>query len=147
MDPEYADFLLHTDGWPAVLQDIDLFGTADFGGAGYLEAAELVRVIAEETEIGTGGEFAHLIPIGASRTSIDIFAMPRTTGPHRTTPVIWLAGGEVERYRTFSDFFRSMITENLAEAESLEPSLPALDPPCGERPSGGGIRGDAHRWR
>lgn len=119
LDPEYADFLLHADGWPAILQDIDLFGTADFGTAVYAEAEELVRVIEDEVEIERGTNASRLIPIGASRADIDILVMSRSEEPNRLAPVIWLAGGEIERYRTFSDFFRGMITENLGEAGSL----------------------------
>ncbi|MFJ6822975.1 hypothetical protein ACIQRJ_21535 [Streptomyces niveus] len=119
VDPEYADFLLHADGWPAILQDIDLFGTEDFGGAAYIEAEGLVRVIEDEVEIERGDDFSRLIPIGASRTDIDILVMPCARVANRLAPVIWLAGGEIERYRTFSDFFRGMIAENHAEADSL----------------------------
>ncbi|MFI5618560.1 hypothetical protein [Streptomyces sp. NPDC051567] len=51
VDPEYTDFLLHADGWSAILQDIDPFGTADFDTDAYAEAEELVRVIEDEVEI------------------------------------------------------------------------------------------------
>lgn len=119
VDPEYADFLLHADGWSAILQDIDLFGTADFYTDAYAEAEELVRVIEDEVEIEHGESFTRLIPIGASRTDIDILVMPCASDLKRPAPVIWLAGGEIERYRTFSDFFRGMIAENTAEADSL----------------------------
>ncbi|WP_244177093.1 SMI1/KNR4 family protein [Streptomyces albus] len=119
VDPEYAEFLLHADGWPAILQDIDLFGTPDFGTAAYTEAEELVRVIEDEVEIERGDHLSRLIPIGASRTDIDILVMPCLRDPNRLAPVIWIAGGEIERYRTFSEFFRGMIVENRGEADSL----------------------------
>ncbi|MDO0914301.1 SMI1/KNR4 family protein [Streptomyces sp. DT2A-34] len=119
LDPEYADFLRHADGWPAILQDIDLFGTADFGSAAYAEAEELVRVIEDEVEIERGASRAPLIPIGASRTDIDILVMPWEKDLPCSGPVIWLAGAEIERYRTFSDFFRGMIAHNLKEANDL----------------------------
>lgn len=119
IDPEYVDFLLHADGWPAILQDIDLFGTADFSTTAYADAEELVHVIQDEVEICRGEDFTRLIPIGASRTDIDILVMPCVKELNRRAPVIWLAGGEVEKYRTFSDFFRGMIVENQAEADSL----------------------------
>ncbi|MGW9480762.1 hypothetical protein ACWGRK_21570 [Saccharomonospora azurea] len=119
MDPEYADFLRHADGWPAVLQDIDLFGTGDYGSDAYMEAEELVRVIEDEAEIKRGEGFSRLIPIGASRTDIDILVMPCMAESKRPAEIIWLAGGEVERYRTFSEFFRGMIAENHAEADAL----------------------------
>lgn len=119
VDPQYADFLRHADGWPAILQDIDLFGTADYGSDAYMEAEELVRVIGDEADIRRGEGFSRLIPIGASRTDIDILVMPCMTEPKRPAETIWLAGGEVERYRTFSEFFRGMIAENHAEADAL----------------------------
>lgn len=119
VDPEYAEFLLHADGWPAVLQDIDLFGTADFGSAAYAEAQELVRVTEDEGIVERESGSARLIPMGASRTDIDILVMPGATEIMRPAPVIWLAGGEIERYRTFSEFFRGVIAENHAEADSL----------------------------
>lgn len=119
VDPDYADFLRNADGWPAILQDIDLFGTSDFGTVGYVEASELVSVIEEEAGAGDGEGLGRLIPVGASRSDIDIFAMPCLEVPDRLAPVIWFAGGEIERYRTFTDFFRGMIAENHAEAESL----------------------------
>ncbi|EHY87326.1 hypothetical protein SacazDRAFT_00347 [Saccharomonospora azurea NA-128] len=119
VDPEYADFLRHADGWPAVLQDIDLFGTGDYGSDAYMEAEELVRVIEDEAEIKRGEGFSRLIPIGASRTDIDILVMPCMAESKRPAEIIWLAGGEVERYRTFSEFFRGMIAENHAEADAL----------------------------
>ncbi|RKN72694.1 SMI1/KNR4 family protein [Streptomyces klenkii] len=119
VDPEYANFLLHADGWPAILQDIDLFGTADFGTAAYTEAEELVRVIEDELVIERGKNFSRLIPIGASQTDIDVLVMPCGKGSNQPAQVIWLAGGEIERYPSFSDFFRGMIYENITEADSL----------------------------
>ncbi|MCF6524441.1 hypothetical protein HOY81_15275 [Streptomyces sp. JJ36] len=119
MDADHADFLRRADGWPAILQDIDLFGTAEFGTTAYVEAEELVRVIEGEIDIRRGGS-SRLIPIGASRTDVDILVMPCGSGSRESAPVIWLAGGEVERYGSFPDFFRGMIEHNLAEANALD---------------------------
>ncbi|WP_332308189.1 SMI1/KNR4 family protein [Salinispora pacifica] len=119
LDLEYADFLRHSDGWPAILQDIDLFGVAEFGTAAFADAEELVRVVEGEVVIERGEGFSRLVPIGASRTGIDILVMPCVEGRNRPAAVIWLAGGVVERYGTFSDFFRGMIAENHAEADAL----------------------------
>ncbi|MEU7377344.1 hypothetical protein [Streptomyces albidoflavus] len=119
LDVEYADFLLHADGWPAILQDIDLFGSVDFGTSAYAQAEELVRVIEAEVDIGRGPCEGRLIPVGASRTDIDIFVVPCRMDSPSPSPVIWLAGGEIERYRSFSDFFRGMISENRSEADAL----------------------------
>lgn len=119
VDREYADFLAHADGWPAILQDIDLFGTTEFDSAAFVEADELVRVTEDEVMIGGRDGLVRWVPIGASRTDIDVLVMPCVSESNRSAPVIWLAGAEVERYETFSSFFRAMIAENDAEAESL----------------------------
>lgn len=119
VDREYADFLERADGWPAILQDIDLFGTPDFGSPAFIEAEELVRVTADEVAIERREGFDRWIPIGASRTDIDLLVMPCVREPSRSAPVIWLAGAEIERYETFTDFFRAMIAANHAEADSL----------------------------
>ncbi|GAA1933922.1 hypothetical protein GCM10009716_46310 [Streptomyces sodiiphilus] len=120
VDPEYADFLLHSNGWPAILQDIDLFGTADFGTLPYVEAKELLHIIETEGDVRLAANSSHLIPIGASRADIDIFAMSCASVPGRPAVVAWIAGGEIERYSSFREFFRGMIAENYAEAESLK---------------------------
>ncbi|WP_348533298.1 SMI1/KNR4 family protein [Kitasatospora sp. MAA4] len=118
LDSEYADFLLCANGWPAILQDIDLFGTEDFRSGGFSEARELLNLLEPEALAGDETSGVDLFPIGASRTDIDILAMPLkgTGGP---APVIWIAGLEVERFSTFSTFFRAMIDHNLKEAEEL----------------------------
>lgn len=119
VDLEHADFLRHSDGWPAILQDIDLFGAAEFCDAAYADAEELVRVVEDEMVIERGEGSSRFVPIGASRTGIDILVMPRIADRTRPAAVIWLAGGVVERYGTFSEFFRGMIAENHAEADAL----------------------------
>ncbi|WP_437019692.1 hypothetical protein [Streptomyces sp. enrichment culture] len=119
LDGEHSGFLAHADGWPAILQDIDLFGTADFGTALYAEAVELVRVIGDELELTQKGPDARVVPIGASRSDIDIIAMVCDREPRQPAAVVWLAGGVIERYASFSEFFRGMIAENLAEADAL----------------------------
>ena len=118
IDRAYASFLSHADGWPAIMQDIDLFGSAELLGTRFDEARELVAALEPETLTASGLDPDALVPIGASRTSIDIFVMPQARGA-RLSPVVWIAGLEVERYVAFDDFFTGMIEHNLAEASDL----------------------------
>ncbi|MFD0635753.1 hypothetical protein ACFQ9X_33575 [Catenulispora yoronensis] len=48
LDRDYLDFLLHADGWPAFLQDIDLFGACDIGGEALSEAREMIQYLEPE---------------------------------------------------------------------------------------------------
>ncbi|MFD9977119.1 hypothetical protein [Streptomyces sp. NPDC059017] len=118
LDSQYAEFLVHADGWPAFMQDVDLFGTSDLLGAPFDEAARLLSTLEPEVVDAGALDVAALIPVGASRTGIDLFVMPQAGGS-TPNPVIWLAGLEVERYVSFEEFFPAMIEENLGEAADL----------------------------
>ncbi|AZK97316.1 MULTISPECIES: SMI1/KNR4 family protein [Streptomyces] len=128
VDPDYAAFLRHADGWPGILQDIDLFGTRDFGTSAYADAEESVRTIQEVARIERDRGFSRLVPIGASRDDIDVLVLHGNGKPDRRNPVSWFAGGEVERYPTFTDFFLAMIAANEAEADFL--ARPGRPGPC-----------------
>ncbi|MFF0560654.1 SMI1/KNR4 family protein [Streptomyces sp. NPDC004266] len=119
LDNEYVSFLLEADGWPALMQDVDLFGTEELRGSPALETARrLLKTLEPEALASAGLDLDAVLPIAASTTTIDFFVMPvlRGSGP---APVVWIAGAEVERYSSFTDFFRHMIDENLSEADSL----------------------------
>ncbi|GAU65971.1 hypothetical protein SSP35_02_03400 [Streptomyces sp. NBRC 110611] len=119
LDSDYASFLLQADGWPAILQDIDLFGTGELlGSQVFSEARELMETLEPEVLETSNITPESALPIGASRTGIDMFLMPQAASGN-PAPVIWIAGYEVERYRTFSDFFRGMIDHNLEEVNDL----------------------------
>jgi hypothetical protein len=118
LDSQYAEFLVHADGWPAFMQDVDLFGTSDLLGEPFDEAVQLLSTLEPEVVDASALDVAWLIPIGASRTDMDLFVMRQAEGS-APTPVIWLAGLEVERYVSFEEFFQAMIEENLNEAADL----------------------------
>ncbi|MFD9046648.1 SMI1/KNR4 family protein [Streptomyces zaomyceticus] len=119
LDRAYVSFLLAADGWPALFQDIDVFGTGDLLGSPAMETARmLVDSMEPDALTRSGLDPAALLPIAASSTTIDFFVMPVTSGD-AVAPVIWIAGAEVERYPSFPDFFRRMIGMNLDEAEVL----------------------------
>ncbi|WHM37542.1 SMI1/KNR4 family protein [Streptomyces sp. BPTC-684] len=118
LDSEYASFLLQADGWPAIMQDVDLFGTEELMGPSMDMARELVETLEPEGLANSQLDRDALLPIAASTTTIDFFVMP-VVGGGQSAPVIWIAGAEVERYSSFTDFFRAMIEENISEAGDL----------------------------
>ncbi|MFC7533807.1 SMI1/KNR4 family protein [Actinoplanes sp. GCM10030250] len=112
LDEEYAAFLRHADGWPAILQNTDLFSTAELsGGPSFTEAKEL---LADLEPHAAGGD---VFPIGASETSIDLFVMLPAEG--QSSAILWLAGVEVERYGSFPEFFGAMVSHNMKEAGDM----------------------------
>jgi len=116
LDSEYASFLRQANGWPAFLQNIDLFGTDELSGPRLREARELIEL--PEVAAATGIADSRPIPIGASETSIDMFVIFGRSGK-KSSPVLWIAGVEIERYDSFLDFFRGMVSHNLKEARDL----------------------------
>lgn len=49
---------------------------------------------------------------------MDLFVMPLAAGA-QVPPVIWLAGGEVERFASFRGFFEAMIEYSRADLADL----------------------------
>jgi hypothetical protein len=114
---EYRSFLAKADGWPAILQEIDLFGCTELTGEDFAEGSKDLGYIDQEAVEAAGISDARIVPIGASRTGIDILVM--LDNADRAPSVIWMAGVEVERYEGFLGFFRAMVSHNLKEAEDL----------------------------
>ncbi|MET8150162.1 SMI1/KNR4 family protein [Actinoplanes sp. NPDC049668] len=116
---DYRTFLTRCDGWSAVFQENDLFGTAELLGEALLDARELVSYlepnVVEELD---GITPTSVIPIAMSATSIDVFVSPVLQGC-QTSTVIWLAGSEVERFDNFADYFGAMVRYNEEEARDL----------------------------
>jgi hypothetical protein len=118
LDQEYLNFLLHADGWPAFLQDIDLFGASDIGSEVLDQAREVVQCLDPGVLVSSGVDPGTALPIGLSRTDIDVFVMLEND-LNGFAPILWIAGVEVERYVGFQAFFDAMISENAEEAEAM----------------------------
>ena len=118
LDPEYLSFLLHADGWPAFLQDIDLFGSNDIGSEVLSQAREVIQFLDPGVLASSGMNPDTALPIGLSRTDIDIFVMLESDA-NGVVPILWIAGLVVERYEGFQAFFEAMISENAGEAEAM----------------------------
>lgn len=114
---DYIDLLLCADGWQCFYQDVDLFGTKDYETEKFTYAKTLLNVEAEyDEELRKLKD--HLLPIAVSKTDKDLFVMILKEGEDHGT-VIWLAGGEIERFDSFGDFFEAMIEYNKEDLEEL----------------------------
>lgn len=108
MDPEHRAFLSYANGWPDFHQVTDLLSLEGI--------RDLRKQILDSSSSDSADEelsedvyqVTDLLPIAASGEDIDIFVMP-IIDKQVQSEVIWLAGGEIDRYSSFVEFFASMI--------------------------------------
>lgn len=117
LSQDYIDFLLCANGWKCFYQLVDLFGTKDFEAENMSLAKTLLNIELEYDE-SLNDIKEYLFPIAVSRTDKDLFVMVLTEG-REYGQIIWLAGGEIERFLSFSDFFEAMIEYNKEELEDI----------------------------
>ncbi len=118
LSDEYQNFLLYANGWSCFYQMVDLFGTKDFISDKMERALEMLSIVLEYNEELYEMK-KNLFPIAISRIDIDLFVMVTKKG-EMFGEVIWFAGGEIERYKSFTEFFMAMIEYNKLDAEDLE---------------------------
>ena len=122
LDDRYRDFLRHANGWQGFFQAVDLFGTHDFvGGPRCQRALELLGTLEPLKEL-CGLEARELLPIAVSRHDIDLFAIIRPGHPSAGA-VLWFAGGVIDTFANFDDYFLAMIDYCRREAARLETPL------------------------
>ena len=117
LSQDYIDFLLCANGWKCFYQLVDLFGTKDFDAENMSLAKKLLNTELEYDE-SLNDIKKYLFPIAVSRTDKDLFVMVLAEG-REYGQIIWLAGGEIERFLSFSDFFEAMIEYNKEELEDI----------------------------
>ncbi|MGH8777286.1 MAG: SMI1/KNR4 family protein [Jiangellaceae bacterium] len=118
-DAGYREFLGYANGWPSFFQSVDLFGVDDLAGGPRMDVARQVLEAIEPVVLEQAGLFdTRLIPIAATTVDLDLFVMPVVDG-QQVPPVVWLAGYEVDRFKTFEDYALAMIEYNARELEAL----------------------------
>lgn len=117
LSQDYIDFLLCANGWKCFYQLVDLFGTKDFEAENMSLAKMLLNTELEYDE-SLNDIKEYLFPIAVSRTDKDLFVMVLKEGKEYGQ-IIWLAGGEIERFLSFSAFFEAMIEYNKEELEDI----------------------------
>ena len=63
-----------------------------------------------------------LFPLAVSRDDIDLFIIVLGNGTCSGN-VIWIAGGEIERFKTFSEYFKAMISYNKKNLNILQTKI------------------------
>jgi hypothetical protein len=114
---DYAQFLRLANGWKAFHILTDLFGTYDFLNRRHV--AETKRHELKSFLENTGLASGDVVVVGASDLDLDVFLL---VSPHsKILPggVIWFASEEVERYRSFSEFFSAMVNYNAMVAQRM----------------------------
>lgn len=122
LDAEHRAFLGHADGWKAFVQDFDVFGVADLlGGPRHQRALEMLGSL-EDLKSLCGFERSELLPLALSAANIDLFAITR---PDSACPglVLWLAGGVIDRFPSFSEWFLAMVDYNRREFQRMTGQL------------------------
>lgn len=114
---DYMNFLLCANGWQCFYQMVDLFGTCDLMSDKSETSKKLLNIEMEYDERLKKLD-GYLLPIAASRNDKDLFVMSLKKEPN-FGEVIWLAGGEVDRFSTFVKFFESMVEYNKEELEDI----------------------------
>ena len=107
----------NANGWKCFYQLVDLFGTKDFESNMMSYAKTLLNAETEFDE-SLQKNRDYLFPIAVSQTDNDLFVMVLADG-REYGQVIWLAGGVIERFDTFSEFFEAMIEYNKEELEDI----------------------------
>lgn len=117
LSKEYINFLLCANGWKCFYQLVDLFGTKDFESEVMEYAKRLLNVELEYNDsLYKIKDF--LFPVAVSRTDKDLFVMVLTED-EEYGQIIWLAGGEIDRFESFYEFFKAMIEYNREELEDM----------------------------
>ena len=107
IDKDYREFLMCANGWKGFLHTIDLFGTGDLIGSSLMDyVLRNLDVMDDAAKLSETSGFLkeELLPIAATREDIDLFVITRETSSHPGI-VIWFAGGEVEKFPNFKEFF------------------------------------------
>ena len=115
LSQEYIDFLRLANGWKAFWGDTHLLGTNDFSSDAMTYARNQLRIEAlYDRDLFQMQD--HLLPIGVTLTDKDLFVLVMADGD-QFGQVIWLAGGEIDRFASFGEFFDSMIAYNRLRLE------------------------------
>jgi hypothetical protein len=122
LDAEHRAFLRHANGWKGFMQNNDAFGVADLvAGSRHQKAIELLQSL-EALEPICGFEQNELLPFALSSTSIDLFVIAK---PNSQSPgvVLWFAGGVIDRFPSFSEWFLAMVDYNRREYQRFTGQL------------------------
>lgn len=118
LDENLREFLIHANGWKSFFQSVDIFGCEDYLGGPRHERASALLSSLEDLQDICGFELTDFMPFAVSSDDIDVFAITRSTS---RTPgkVFWFAGGLVDQFSDFNEWFLSMVDYNRRQFQKL----------------------------
>lgn len=118
LDRQYREFLGFAAGWPCFYQYVDLFGPEELIGPRQQAAMAKVATMVEPDDAQRGLVLEDLLVIADNPTDRDVFVMMRPRSPLAGS-VVWLAGGEIDRFPSFEEYFLAMMDYNRREVDDL----------------------------
>ena len=118
LDENMRQFLLHANGWKSFFQSIDIFGCEDFITGDIHNRSEKILSSLENLKELCGFDASDLIPFAVSSDDIDVFVISKSTS---STPgkVFWFAGGLVDQFPDFNEWFLSMVDYNRRQFQKM----------------------------
>lgn len=104
-------FLLHANGWPSFLHSIDVFSVSDFANGERKSRAEVLLESLGDTQDLCDFRTDELMPFAVSADDIDVFAIFAEDSP-APGRVLWFAGGLVDSFPDFDEWFLAMVDYN-----------------------------------
>lgn len=111
LDNDYRTFLQKANGWKGFFQEVDLFGTAQLVGSDMEYAQMMLNSIDDSVWKNSRLKKEDVLPVAATKFDKDIFVITKPTAMNPGI-VIWLAGEEIDRFSSFSEYFLAMIDYN-----------------------------------
>jgi hypothetical protein len=111
LDSKLREFLLHANGWRSLLHSIDVFSVEDFRDGERKHRADELLESLEDTQDLCEFRPDELMPFAVSTEDIDVFVISRKES-HAPGRVLWFAGGLVESYPDFDEWFLAMVDYN-----------------------------------
>ncbi len=119
IDAQYRSFLSRANGWKGFYQRVDLFGTAELTGGAHMDKSLSLLESLEPIVPLCGVQRSELLPIAVSHTDIDLFVIGRPSSP-LARKVLWLAGGLIDTFQNFGEYFLAMVDYNRREVKRLQ---------------------------
>lgn len=118
LDAQHRAFLLTANGWRSFMQDVDVLSITDLKGGPRAERATMLIESLEPLKELCGFRKQDVLPVAVSSDGIDVMVMTR---PHTDTPgkVLWLAGGLIDTFPGFDEWFLTMVDHNREEYQRL----------------------------
>lgn len=118
LDSKLRSFLLHANGWRSLFHSIDVFSVSDFRDGERKHRAEDILESLEDTHDLCEFRPDELMPFAVSTDDIDVFVISKEESP-APGRVLWFAGGLVDSFPNFEEWFLAMVDYNREQYDEL----------------------------